>query len=132
MWALFTELGPFFVGKDEASLDKNPYSWHKNHNIIFIDNPVGTGRPTKLHNFLINFIYIISHMIKNYDLFYARKDTSVSQSVSQVTDSVWTTELHFTVWDRIIYARNRDHTDLEVDTPSCAVVIRQVVVKCSS
>lgn len=43
MWGLFTELGPFFVGIDEASLDKNPYSWHKNHNIIFIDNPVGTG-----------------------------------------------------------------------------------------
>jgi hypothetical protein len=54
MWGLFTELGPFFVGLDETSLDKNPYSWHKNHSIIFIDNPVGTGRLMNLHKFIIN------------------------------------------------------------------------------
>jgi len=79
MWGLFTELGPFFVRIDEASLDKNPYSWHKNHNIIFIDNPVGTGRPTKLHNFFINFIYITSHMLKKHDC-VLRKERYVSQS----------------------------------------------------
>jgi hypothetical protein len=61
-------------------------------------------------------------------VFYARKD----MSVNQVTGSVWTTEFHFTEWDRIVYARNRDHTDLEVDTTSCKVVIRQFVVKCSN
>lgn len=43
LYGLFTELGPFFVGEDHKSLVKNPYSWHKNHSIIFIDNPVGTG-----------------------------------------------------------------------------------------
>lgn len=31
------------MGLDEKSLVKNQYSWHKNHSIIFIDNPVGTG-----------------------------------------------------------------------------------------
>ncbi|KAJ9586807.1 hypothetical protein L9F63_019593, partial [Diploptera punctata] len=43
LFGLFTELGPFCVAEDNEKLLKNPYSWHKNHSIIFIDNPVGTG-----------------------------------------------------------------------------------------
>ncbi|XP_063233689.1 venom serine carboxypeptidase-like [Bacillus rossius redtenbacheri] len=43
MFGLFTEMGPFFVANDSRTLVKNPYSWHKNHSLIFIDNPVGTG-----------------------------------------------------------------------------------------
>ncbi|KAJ9586808.1 hypothetical protein L9F63_019594, partial [Diploptera punctata] len=43
LFGLFTELGPFSVAKDNMTLVRNPYSWHKNHSIIFIDNPVGTG-----------------------------------------------------------------------------------------
>ncbi|KAJ9586809.1 hypothetical protein L9F63_019595 [Diploptera punctata] len=43
LFGLFTELGPFSVAKDNMQLVRNPYSWHKNHSIIFIDNPVGTG-----------------------------------------------------------------------------------------
>jgi len=82
MWGLFTELGPFFVGYDEASVVKNPYSWHKTHSIIFIDNPVGTGRPTKLHNFSSTkcvFIYVTSHWLKNHDC-VTRKPRYLSQS----------------------------------------------------
>ncbi|XP_063238456.1 venom serine carboxypeptidase-like [Bacillus rossius redtenbacheri] len=43
LYGLFMEVGPFFVSEDGESLIRNPYSWHKNHSIVFIDNPVGTG-----------------------------------------------------------------------------------------
>ncbi|KAJ9586805.1 hypothetical protein L9F63_019591 [Diploptera punctata] len=42
MFGLFTELGPFRLDGNLA-LVENPYSWHKNHSVLFIDNPVGTG-----------------------------------------------------------------------------------------
>lgn len=38
---LFTENGPFYVTK--KGLKKRKYSWTRNHNVIYIDNPVGTG-----------------------------------------------------------------------------------------
>ncbi|PSN32632.1 hypothetical protein C0J52_26170 [Blattella germanica] len=39
LYGLFTELGPFTLDYDDVTLVKNPYSWHRNHSIIFIDNP---------------------------------------------------------------------------------------------
>jgi hypothetical protein len=36
------EIGPYRL-KDEAHLEYNPGSWDKFANIIFVDNPVGTG-----------------------------------------------------------------------------------------
>ncbi|XP_037043900.1 venom serine carboxypeptidase-like isoform X2 [Bradysia coprophila] len=43
LFGLFTENGPFFINEDKISIRKNPYSWHTKYNILFIDNPVGTG-----------------------------------------------------------------------------------------
>ncbi|KAJ8891759.1 hypothetical protein PR048_004312 [Dryococelus australis] len=40
---IFMEIGPFSVAPDNVSLQDNPYSWHKNYSLLFIDNPVGTG-----------------------------------------------------------------------------------------
>ncbi|KAL4462598.1 hypothetical protein ABPG74_000428 [Tetrahymena malaccensis] len=40
--ALFTENGPFSVN-DDLSLQYNPYSWNNNANLVFVDQPVGTG-----------------------------------------------------------------------------------------
>jgi carboxypeptidase C (cathepsin A) len=40
--AFMFENGPFTVDKDE-SLHPNPWSWNKEANVIFIDQPVGTG-----------------------------------------------------------------------------------------
>jgi len=40
--ALFTENGPYKV-QDNLSLKINPFSWNSFSNIIFIDQPVGTG-----------------------------------------------------------------------------------------
>ncbi|CAH0555596.1 unnamed protein product [Brassicogethes aeneus] len=39
---LFTENGPFTV-KAKHGLKLRKYSWIKSHNVIYIDNPVGTG-----------------------------------------------------------------------------------------
>ncbi|XP_004930887.1 venom serine carboxypeptidase isoform X1 [Bombyx mori] len=42
LYGLFTELGPFFVTEDNH-LEEMKYSWGKNHSLLFIDSPVGTG-----------------------------------------------------------------------------------------
>ena len=40
--ALFCENGPFIINKN-GEVKLREYSWHCNHNIIFIDNPIGAG-----------------------------------------------------------------------------------------
>ncbi|KAL4505177.1 hypothetical protein ABPG72_016244 [Tetrahymena utriculariae] len=40
--ALFTENGPFTVN-DNLTLDSNPNAWNNNANLVFVDQPVGTG-----------------------------------------------------------------------------------------
>ena len=47
MYALFKENGPFLVGwnsrKQKTYLLRNRFTWTLNHNLLYIDNPVGTG-----------------------------------------------------------------------------------------
>ncbi len=44
MDGLFLELGPFRLdGKEKSSIKMNPNSWHTQANMLFIDQPVGTG-----------------------------------------------------------------------------------------
>lgn len=44
LFGLFTENGPFvIVDDDDGALKARKYSWHTNHHLIYIDNPVGTG-----------------------------------------------------------------------------------------
>ena len=40
--AILSELGPFYANST-GQLVTNPYSWNSNANILFIDNPIGTG-----------------------------------------------------------------------------------------
>ncbi|XP_041977441.1 uncharacterized protein LOC121731840 [Aricia agestis] len=42
LYGLFTEIGPYTV-TDDNNLEEIKYSWGKNHSLLFIDNPVGTG-----------------------------------------------------------------------------------------
>lgn len=42
MYGLFLENGPFIVTKNKT-LKMREYSWNKCHNLLYIDNPVGTG-----------------------------------------------------------------------------------------
>jgi carboxypeptidase C (cathepsin A) len=40
--ALFFENGPFGL-YDNLTLKFNPYSWNNISNLVFVDNPIGTG-----------------------------------------------------------------------------------------
>ncbi|EGR32735.1 serine carboxypeptidase family protein, putative [Ichthyophthirius multifiliis] len=40
--ALFAENGPYKI-RDDLNLTKNPYSWNEHSNIVYVDQPVGTG-----------------------------------------------------------------------------------------
>lgn len=42
MYGLFLENGPFIVTENKT-LEMREYSWNKCHNLLYIDNPVGTG-----------------------------------------------------------------------------------------
>ncbi|KAG5667966.1 hypothetical protein PVAND_015925 [Polypedilum vanderplanki] len=42
LFGLFTENGPFEVTKS-GKVKSRKYSWNVNHNVLYIDNPVGTG-----------------------------------------------------------------------------------------
>ena len=41
MDGLFLEVGPFRLEGDRIRI--NPHSWHRNANLLFVDQPVGTG-----------------------------------------------------------------------------------------
>ncbi|PSN49676.1 hypothetical protein C0J52_22833 [Blattella germanica] len=43
LFGLFEEHGPFSV-TDKLTLKRRKYSWSRTHSIIYIDNPVGTGK----------------------------------------------------------------------------------------
>mmetsp|Transcript_88873 Transcript_88873/g.167471 ORF Transcript_88873/g.167471 Transcript_88873/m.167471 type:complete len:486 (-) Transcript_88873:133-1590(-) len=50
--ALFAENGPCKVSKDGSRTRLNPYSWHTNANVMWVDQPAGVGFSTGLgtHN----------------------------------------------------------------------------------
>jgi len=39
---MFVENGPFKI-TDDLTLDDNPYGWDVSHNLIYVDQPIGTG-----------------------------------------------------------------------------------------
>jgi len=41
--ALFFENGPMQFNNVTGKIENNPYSWNKKANLLFVDNPVGTG-----------------------------------------------------------------------------------------
>lgn len=44
--AIFIENGPFNITKSNNSLITNPWSWNTNANVLYIDQPLGTGFST--------------------------------------------------------------------------------------
>ncbi len=41
--AIYVEHGPYRLGLNDSSVESNPYSWNNNADIMFIDQPLGTG-----------------------------------------------------------------------------------------
>lgn len=41
--AIFTGAGPYRINKDDLTLKSNPGAWNRNFNMLFVDQPVGTG-----------------------------------------------------------------------------------------
>ena len=41
--ALFFENGPYMFGADKKTLNGNAFSWNKKANLLYVDQPVGTG-----------------------------------------------------------------------------------------
>ena len=41
--AIFTGNGPYRVNKDNSTLRRNPYAWNQNLNLLYVDQPFGTG-----------------------------------------------------------------------------------------
>lgn len=65
LFGLFEENGPFYISKNLKALPRE-YSWHLNHHLLYIDNPVGTG-----------FSFTDS------DMGYARNETQVGENLYQ-------------------------------------------------
>jgi len=44
LFGMFNEIGPFYVSTDNfPQLEPIPYTWNKDYNLVFMDNPVGVG-----------------------------------------------------------------------------------------
>jgi carboxypeptidase D len=83
------EIGPYRV-KDENTLELNEGSWHEFANLLFVDNPVGTGFSYvdtdsyihELDDMAQNFITFLTKFFETFPE-YERDDVSVVRSKHQ-------------------------------------------------
>jgi carboxypeptidase C (cathepsin A) len=60
--ALFYENGPFSFDEKNKSLIYNEYSWNNISNLLFVDNPVGTGFSKTSIDYDTDELHIAKHM----------------------------------------------------------------------
>lgn len=69
LFGLFTENGPFLVNNN-GTVSLREYSWHKNHSILYIDQPVGTGFSFTSGPFLTDQEQIADHLYSGLIQFF--------------------------------------------------------------
>ncbi|CAG9767345.1 unnamed protein product [Ceutorhynchus assimilis] len=68
MLGLFLEHGPFIV--ENGKVTPREFSWHKNHSVLYIDNPVGTGFSFTDGDSLTNQTQVGDHLYKFLTQFF--------------------------------------------------------------
>jgi len=99
--ALFAENGPCQVNKDGTDTIPNPYSWHQKANVVWVDQPAGTGFSTgsgtvvneygvsqNMYNFLQNFYTAFPNYQKND--FYIFGESYAGHYVPTISHKIWT------------------------------------------
>ena len=98
--ALFGENGPCTVTPDGANTTNNPFSWNSNANLLYIDQPAGTGFSygkglddheegvaTDMYDFLQQFFKEHSQFQKND--FFAFGESYAGHYVPATTHKIW-------------------------------------------
>ncbi len=87
------EVGPYRV-KDKEHLEFNPGSWHEFANLLFVDNPVGTGfsyvdTDSYLHDLPQMAEQFVTFLEKFFELFpeYERDDVSTLPEYRQMNEN---------------------------------------------
>lgn len=70
---VFMGNGPYSINKD-LSLNKNDHSWNNNANVVYVDQPVGTGLSFALIEYMVTNLKRVgddffSFLVKFYDLY---------------------------------------------------------------
>jgi len=77
--AIFTSNGPYRVNSDRKTLKRNPYAWNQNFNLLFVDQPFGTGfsdskvLSTTMEQIAADFYIFMVGLLKKYPE-YQRRD----------------------------------------------------------
>jgi cathepsin A (carboxypeptidase C) len=70
--AIFTENGPFKIDKDTNTLKSHPYSWNNIANVLYVDQPLGTGfstgsrLDTSEEQIAVDFYTFLQEFLKTY------------------------------------------------------------------
>ena len=76
--AMFTENGPFTIDQNDLSLSINPYSWNNKANLLYVDQPAGTGFSTVVNydstewEVARDFYNFFMHFLEAYPQFKGR------------------------------------------------------------
>lgn len=114
LYGCFMENGPVFVNENNK-LQKRPQSWHVDHHVLYIDNPVGAGFSytdnaagyatnqndvaANLFSAVRQFFQVFSELRNNR--FYVAGESYAGKYVPAVSYAIYQKRLSADPWDRI-------------------------------